>query len=117
MSKDIQEMTLRELYKSYYNSVKNIAIEALEIDDTDDRADYIHESVDGSEWVIYTHKARLVSVLSENVDACEELGDEPQKPESIAFFAMRADVERLLDNEYFIEEHAKKEETKESELS
>ena len=41
--------------KEYFDAVRSIAQEAVdEAEDDDQLSDFIHESVDGSEWVIYT---------------------------------------------------------------
>lgn len=47
----------------YFQSCKNIAQDAMDEnpDDEDAQNDYLHESVDGSYWIIYT--ARILDVL------------------------------------------------------
>lgn len=101
----MQNKTLNELTKEYLNDCKDIAIEAYALPE-DERSDFIHESVDGHQWVIYTYKARLVSVLSENPDAYIDAMGEGTfcTPEQIAYFAMIEDVNTWLNNSYFIEE-------------
>lgn len=89
----LRDMTLRQIESSYLDSVRGIADEAADIADEDERDAYIHESVDSSEWVIYTYRARLVSVVSDYASAWEdEYPGEEYKPEVVAFWAMRADV-------------------------
>lgn len=67
----------------------------------EDREEYLREWVDqttdGHEFVIYTHKARLVLVATDNPDAYSELGSETQTPETMACCALRADVWELLE--------------------
>jgi hypothetical protein len=104
---ETQNKTLRELCSEYLDDCKAIAIEALAKDE-DERSDFIHEEVDGHEWVIYTYNAKLVSVLTENGDAYLDCYGETDKvtPEQIAYFAMVADINDFLSNPYFIEDHS-----------
>ena len=91
MSDDITE-------KQYRDDIRSIAQEALTAEDPQE---FIDESVDSSQWVIYTYRARHVLQYSKNEDAIvEELGEEAfsgvsglaELHERAAFFAMRADV-------------------------
>lgn len=101
----MQNKTLNELTREYLDDCKDIAIEAYSLPE-DERYDFIHESVDGHHWIIYTYQARLVSVLTDNVDAYLDVVNDKDRisPEQLAFFAMVADVNDYLNNSYFIEE-------------
>ena len=105
------------LRSSYWESVRDIAqdiatdhlAEAYANDDdrTDDLSDRIAESVDGSQWVIYTWRALLVRSLSDHADAYEEYGFSDLAKDSsddldavitrAAYLAMHDDVRRALD--------------------
>lgn len=90
---------LRPIEDEYREDYKAIAAEALDEhpgDEEDQRA-FIRESVEGSEWVIYTYLARAVLLLSENADAHEDCwtASNPTAPE-IAYCAMVADCESYL---------------------
>ena len=100
--KDLRDMTIREIEADYMDSVRSIAEEAIDLDDHDgSRGDYIHESVDSSEWVIYTYQAMLVPVVSGNGDAYDRdfggVPDGPMKESQIAYAAMLADVWEHVD--------------------
>jgi hypothetical protein len=93
----------------YYGEIRSLADEAIkecledaEDDDTDARREWlttwIDETTDGHEYVIYTAKAGMVCVASDNDDAYEsESGEKPPSVEAQACLAMRADVWQLLD--------------------
>ena len=58
---------------------------------------HLHESVDGDEWIIYTQKAQLVLLVSDNDVAWTEYGMEAMAGDGMewsrmAFAAMEADV-------------------------
>ena len=88
--------------KDYWETVEGIAKEAKEAEARgEDPQDYIHESVDGSYYVIYTH-ANVV-VLQESVNdsaAFDEMGEVAlsgcnsygEVMARLAYFAMRQDV-------------------------
>ena len=65
-------------------------------------SDRIHEAADGSAWVIYTHRARMVLLVSEDPDAYMELGVEAMETDgalnwsALAFCALRADIEQIV---------------------
>jgi len=60
--------------------------------------EWLDETIDGHEFVLYTYKAKLVTVATDNADAYEEEYGEPSiKPEVTAYWAMRADVWEELD--------------------
>lgn len=95
--------------KWYYSEIRSIADEAIKhvlaehsSDDTDARrealVDWVDETTDGHEYVIYTAKAGMVCAASDNDVAYEDAtGDKPPTVEVQACFAMRADVLELLD--------------------
>lgn len=87
----------------------------------DEAFDRVHEAVDGSYWIIYTHAALKVLQYSRNDDAIFEEGDGLHGANSMsdvytqaAFWAMRADVvselEDLIDNYEEPEEEEEEEE-------
>lgn len=91
----------------YRRSVQAIAQEIFDESPDDDRQDFdlIHESVDGSEWIIYTWRNLRVLQYSYHDDAgLEEMGPElftgcstmSEVYARAAFFAMRADVSESL---------------------
>lgn len=110
------------LRRDYYADVQSIAddavleavksaregLEADEPTDWDDvremSDDHAHESVDGSQWVIYTGRAMDVLRVSENDGAVEDYGTDGIVTDGsvnwsfLAYCAMRADVmERIAD--------------------
>jgi len=116
---DEQEQdAMRVLRASYWESVRDIAhdiatdhlAEAYANDDdrSDDLSDRIAESVDGSQWVIYTWRALLVRSLSDHADTYEEYGftdldkDCSDNLDAIitraAYLAMHDDVRDFLDS-------------------
>lgn len=53
----------------------------------------LHEMVDSSQWVIYTHRAQVVIMCSNNDDAYEEeLGMKPETESARAYMALKADI-------------------------
>jgi hypothetical protein len=63
----------------------------------DDLETYIHESIDGTQEVIYTFQAQLVAAASENTDEAQDDGIEYGPKNGMfdsqrAFYALRADV-------------------------
>ena len=114
---DEQEQdAMRVLRSSYWESVRDIAQDiatdhlaetyANDDDRTDDLSDRIAESVDGSQWVIYTWRALLVRSLSDHADTYAEYGIADLATTSgdldniitrAAYFAMHDDVRDVLD--------------------
>ena len=105
---DEQEIdALRVLRASYWESVRDIAQDIAGEPDlsADDVSDRVAESVDGSQWIIYTWRARLVCSLSDHADAYEEYGfgfmrDADDLEEAItraAYLAMHDDVREVFD--------------------
>ena len=87
--------------QDYWKSVKDIATEAQEEhpnpDDDDNRYEYIWETVDGSEWIIYYANNETVLSATNNHDAIDDVGleattDWKQSRMTCAFYAMVQDV-------------------------
>jgi hypothetical protein len=83
----------------YWQTVEAIAKEAFEEHKDDESAadEFVHESVDGNYWVIYTHANYKVMQYTDNDDAYAEYGDLHKGGfgamlTSVAFCAMKADV-------------------------
>ena len=105
---DDQEIdALRVLRASYWESVQDIAQDIAGEPDlsAEDVSDRIAESVDGSQWIIYTWRALLVRSLSDHGDAYEEYGfgfmrDADDLDDIItraAYLAMHDDVREVFD--------------------
>jgi hypothetical protein len=102
---------MRVLRAEYYQDVRGIAEELVnrvkdgEITDQDGFEQAIHESVDGSYWVIYTHANFQVLMCSDNHDAyMEDFSSVPAEGDSLnwaalAFAAMERDVRQQIDAE------------------
>jgi hypothetical protein len=97
------EKTEREERIEYWDCVKTIALEAREQKEQDE-SDYIHQTVDGCYWVIYTHAAHKTMLFTENEDAAFEEGVDLSNVGSwseivtrLAYCAMLADVHAALD--------------------
>jgi hypothetical protein len=57
--------------------------------------------VEGSQRVIYTYQARIGLLCTDNADAYEEAtGEKPPSPEVAIFYALEADVNELLGDEF-----------------
>lgn len=94
----------------YYRDVHSMAAGIIDEVGTDEYAEYsdaIHEWVDGSQWVIYTYRARKVLEFSDNDEAgpdsigwegfasgCNGWSDLYTRG---AYFAMCADVSEKID--------------------
>lgn len=96
------EKTEREERIEYWDCVKEIAREAREQKEQDE-SDYIHETVDGCQWVIYTSYARQVMSFTDNEDAAFEddidlsgVGSWSELVSRLAYSAMLADVHAAL---------------------
>lgn len=113
MARDITEKqhdeAVRVLRAEYYSAVRAIVDEAMgemkdgTIADREALDEWIHQSVDGSYWVIYTHANMQVLFVSDNDDAyMDDFGDAPVEGGNInwaalAFAAMRRDIYNLVD--------------------
>ncbi len=57
------------LRAEYWQAVRNYAQQFIdESEEIEDKYDYLHQLVDGSEWIIYTHRNFKVLMFSENDD-------------------------------------------------
>jgi len=91
-----------EMYESERDSFIEITVEAEELDDEDDVDDdvvrdymdnWLHETLDGSEEVIYTARSKAVLLASPNEDAYfESFGDAPPDVHVAAFWTMYQDI-------------------------
>lgn len=94
------ELGQRLIRKWYYSRVRSMASEALAnmldgtLESTDALEDWLRESVDGTDIVVYSHKAEAALMASDNSDAIEQ--DLGSTAEQRAYYAMRADVQDLL---------------------
>lgn len=74
-----------------YRRAVDLHVEAIEdeapYESRGDLIEYIDESADGSQWVIYTHKTKIVGLVSDNMDAYQG-PDESTR----AYFALRSDI-------------------------
>ena len=102
------EETMPNTEQDYWNTIKSIATETQEeyprhcnrqicrVSD-DERSDYIWETVDGSEWIIYYANNETVLSATNNHDAIDDVGleattDWKQSRMTCAFYAMVQDV-------------------------
>ncbi|HEY7195493.1 MAG TPA: hypothetical protein VH439_17250 [Gemmatimonadales bacterium] len=98
------------LRRDYYGDVTSYAEEIKraiaddEITDRDDLLTRIHETADGSQWVIYTYRNMRVLLVSDNSDAyAEEYGSEGMIKDgainwaALAYAALERDIIDALD--------------------
>lgn len=90
---------LRVLNHDYWDDVRGIvddlaqAIRDGEITDSESFQEYLDQTTDGHQRVIYTHQARLGLCFTNNADAYEEeIGEKPPTVEAQMLMALRADV-------------------------
>ena len=114
-SKEITEKqhdeAMNVLRAEYYTGVRSIAadIDNQKFTSQDDYEQAIHEAVDGSYWVIYTHANFQVLLCSDNHDAySEEYGEPPVAGSDIdwaalAFAALDKDVRQTVSEPSFDE--------------
>lgn len=91
-----------EMYASERDSFIEITIEAEELADesyVDDDVvgehmdEWLHQTLDGCEEVIYTARSTAVLLASSNNNAyLEEIGEAPPNVHAAAFWALRADI-------------------------
>jgi hypothetical protein len=91
----------------YMNDVRGVAKDLarqMKEGEVDDFSDALHQAIDGTQRVIYTHQAKLAVVFSPNGDAYfDEFGEEGAVEngaiawERLAFVAMQQDVIKELD--------------------
>lgn len=92
MNKVMEDAT-EAIAKEYMCAVRSCAEDVKDGNDID-------EVIDGSEWVIYTFRARLVLAVSDNANAWQDEGveiDIKNCDSQRAYYAMRADVTRLVE--------------------
>lgn len=95
-----------ETKKDYLDSVESIAKDAKDRErEGGDASNHIHESVDGSRWVIYTwcnlkvlewsknEGAAFDEMGSDAISGCNSFGEVTAR---LAYFAMRRDCEEAL---------------------
>jgi len=96
---------MRFLRREYYNAVLSLAQEVNNLvkDEGMDESDAIHQVVDGSYWVIYTHANFQVLMCSDHHDAyMEDFGDVPTEGRdglnwaALAYAAMARDVSERI---------------------
>lgn len=101
------EDAMRVLRAEYYQAVRGLAQEVVRREkDGEDLNDVIHEIVDGSYWVIYTHANFQVLMCTDHHDAyMEDFGDVPVEGRdglnwaALAYAALARDVAEQLDAE------------------
>jgi hypothetical protein len=105
---------MRILRRWYFDEIRSLAEEAMKEypvkredpdddrssdENEEDRDTWLHETIDGHEFVIYTAKAQAVILASNNPDAEEEETGEASTDDSRrAYFAMRADVREHMED-------------------
>lgn len=81
---------MRVLRAEYYQGVRSIAQDVIErVKEGEEESDVIHEAVDGSYWVIYTHANFQVLMCSDHHDAySEDFGEPPVSDGDINWAAL-----------------------------
>ena len=113
---DLLEDGINSLRREYYGDIRSMAedlakeIKTGTIETREDLMDRIHEDVDGNQWVIYTRRAQVVLLVSDNDSAGpDSLGAEGFDwkdgiPWSqLAYFAVEQDLIEALGAEDGIE--------------
>jgi hypothetical protein len=91
---------VRDMERIYRAEIRSLAKEYLR-QPKDTREDWLHETIDGHEWVIYTFKAQCVLVATDHPDAYEEqYGDKPETMEAAAYGAIIYDIRKMADAFY-----------------
>lgn len=96
----------REYQESIHDMAEEIVSDIIGgeyLTDWEEVDEHIHETVDSSEWVIYTFKAKLVLIVSGNADAFteDELVDfsRPNVFEQMAYWAVHRDLQEELERQ------------------
>jgi hypothetical protein len=101
----------------YWRRIRDIAEEAIAEypHDEEARREYAEQDVDGTDYVIYTHKQLTVLRFTQNDDAYEEIygGVEHVDQTQIVYWAMLADV--MEEIESILPEEDSEEETEDEE--
>lgn len=110
MSRDTLNDAINLIREWYYTEIRSLADAAIsEVadyvkseDDPDDDSvrehldEWLHETIDGHQFVIYTMQAKCALLASDNEDALENETGETGTVEARCYYAMRADVSELL---------------------
>lgn len=98
----IKADSMNEKYRLYHAEIQAIAEEYAKVEQAYERdqseqepSEWLHETIDGHGYVIYTYAARLVDVISDTDGHDEYLfhfGEQCPSPEVAAFMCMQADV-------------------------
>jgi hypothetical protein len=114
---------MRVLRAEYYQGVRGIAadlderVQNGEIKSQDEWSEAMHQAIDGSYWVIYTHANFQVLMCSDHHDAySEDFGEPPVSGNdinwaSLAYAAMARDVQETADEpdwDHFTEEASRR---------
>lgn len=111
ISEQQHDEAMRVLRAEYYQAVRDIvkeadrAIKDGEITNDEELNDWVHQTVDGSYWVIYTHANFQLLLVTDNHDAySEDFGEAPVRDGNInwaalAYAAMERDVREQMDAE------------------
>lgn len=95
------ELTKQD-YQDHVDAIADDAIASIKNDEITDRNglfDWMHETVDGDGWVIYTAKAELVLKYSRNKDAMkDETGEDPFAYDEEAEFENRYEYDEESDD-------------------
>lgn len=90
---------MRNWYGERVHGLAEDVLRAILDGEVSDLGDYLHETVDSTDLVIYTWKASAVLFASDNEDAGEqELGEAPDSVGGRAYWALRADVLEALES-------------------
>jgi len=96
---DFFSLALSNLRAWYYGRVRGFAEDVLEAilrGEVRDLHDYICETIDGTDLVVYTNKTEAALLASDNEDAMEYETRKNGTPEERAYYALRADVVESL---------------------
>lgn len=94
----------RVIERDYWDDVRGVvedckrAVKDGEVSDDSELSDYLHQSIDGTQRVIYTHQARVGMACTDHPDAWHEFGEETPAVEAQMFWAMMADVQDRLED-------------------
>jgi hypothetical protein len=93
---DLGTNLLRQWYAGRVSDLAEDVLRAILAGEVSDLQDYLHETVDGTDIVIYTYKASAALLASDSEDAWEEMGLERPTVEQRAYCALEADVRAEL---------------------
>jgi len=94
----------RVVERDYWDDVRGVveeckrAVKDGEVTSDDELSDYLRQSVDGTQRVIYTHQARVGMACTDNPDAWQECGDSLPDVSVQMYWAMMADVQDRLES-------------------